>query len=49
MTIERGSQAYQLVQILNAETSPPDHEGTLLLMALLLKPIYRDGYSPRRV
>ena len=50
MVIERGSQAHQLVQHLNAGASPPDHEGTLRFMALLLRPIYRpEGYAPRRV
>ena len=50
MTIERGSRAYQLAQMLNAGMSPPDHAGTLQFMATLLKPaaVGRGaGYIPR--
>ena len=53
MAIERGSQAFRLVQNLNAGASPPDHEGTLRFLALLLRPIYQPQgerhYAPRRV
>lgn len=53
MTTERGSQAYRLVQHLNAGAEPPDHEGTLRFMAVLLRPIFvRYGerrYNPRHV
>ena len=50
LTIERGSAAYQLVQHINTGTPLPDHEGVLLFVVQLLKPIYSpDGYMPRRV
>ena len=51
--IEQGSQAFRLIQQLNAGASPPDHEGTLRFIAILLRPIYQRQrecrYSPRRV
>ena len=39
MIIEQGSQAYRLAQLLNAGSSPPDHAGTILFMARLLRPV----------
>ena len=53
MIIEQGSQAYRLAQMLDTrDRSPPDHVGTILFMARLLKrvaarPGEPPGYSPR--
>ena len=49
MIIEQGSQAYRLAQLLNAGSSPPDHAGTILFMARLLRPVANpaSGYQPR--
>ena len=53
MTIEPGSQAYWLVQQLNAGASPPDHAGTIEFVARLLAPIFTGPddrpYIPRHV
>ena len=49
MTTEQGSQAYRLIQQLNAGASPPDHEGTIRFMALLLAPICRQPGERRHI
>lgn len=49
MTTERGSQAFRLVQQLNAGMSPPDHAGTIEFMARLLVPVYTEPGSDHRV
>ena len=54
MAIKQGSQAYRLIQLINDGASPPDHEGTLRFMTLLLRPIFfrpqgERRYAPRRV
>ncbi len=42
MTTEQGSQAYRLVQLLNAGWAVPDHAGTIEFMARLLVPVYTE-------
>ena len=47
MTIERGSQAYRLVQEINRGLDLPDHAGALLLVASILRPVYASGSGTR--